>query len=256
MQYCKRLLRVKTSTQNDFIYGELGRTDFYTKRVFMVIKYWLNVLEMGENKYARITYNLMLKDIENNNRVKNWASQVKSILESLGFPNAWLLQGVGNKTVFLSLLRQRLRDTFIQNWQSRLQNSSRAMFYKEFANFEYQTYLDLNKVKFRVALTKLRVSSHRLEIETGRWSRPKVDRQNRKCKVCNAGPVEDEFHFIFECSEYIEFRQSLIKPFYWRRPSMFKMIQLLQTENKKDMQKLAAFIFKSFNARTEKLFNN
>ena len=33
VSFCKQLLEIKTSTQNDFIYGELGRTDYYTKRI-------------------------------------------------------------------------------------------------------------------------------------------------------------------------------------------------------------------------------
>ena len=32
LSFCKKLLRVKKSTQNDFIYGEFGRTTYQTKR--------------------------------------------------------------------------------------------------------------------------------------------------------------------------------------------------------------------------------
>ena len=39
MQFCKKVLGVKKSTQNDFVYGELGRTRYLTKRYFMIIKY-------------------------------------------------------------------------------------------------------------------------------------------------------------------------------------------------------------------------
>ena len=48
-------------------------------------------------------------------------------------------------------------------------------------------------------MTKLRVASHRLEIEVGRWARPdRVPVDERKCRHCNT--LEDEFHFLFECS--------------------------------------------------------
>ena len=58
-------------------------------------------------------------------------------------------------------------------------------------------YLDVITIrKFRTAMTKLRVSSHRLEVETGRLSRP-VSKpfDERKCHICNK--LEDEFHFFF-----------------------------------------------------------
>jgi len=52
-------------------------------------------------------------------------------------------------------------------------------------------------------LTKIRVSSHRLTIETGRWEKPNViPRNERVCKECNT--VEDEYHCVCECSLYVD----------------------------------------------------
>ena len=61
----------------------------------------------------------------------------------------------------------------MQEWHSGLEASTRARFYITFAKFGYQNYLDvINIEKFRTSLSKLRVSSHRLEVESGRWMRP------------------------------------------------------------------------------------
>ena len=49
MQFCKKLLGVKKTTQNDFVYGELGRTNYSTKRYLNIIKYWLKILMAPEN---------------------------------------------------------------------------------------------------------------------------------------------------------------------------------------------------------------
>ena len=71
---------------------------------------------------------------------------------------------------FLSVFKQRLHDNFMQNWHDRLNNSSRANFYKSAAQFQFQTYLEqINVFKYMQALSKLRMSSHRLAIESGRW---------------------------------------------------------------------------------------
>ena len=40
LQFCKKILGVKQSTQNDFVYGELGRIDFQARRYITIIKYW------------------------------------------------------------------------------------------------------------------------------------------------------------------------------------------------------------------------
>lgn len=257
LQFCKRILCVKTSTQNDFVYGELGRTDFYTRRIYIAIKYWLKVIASDQRKYIQVVYKMMLNDLETNYRITNWAQLIKIALTNLGFAYVWIAQGVGNSSLFLKSLKQRLNDTFIQNWESRLQNSSRALFYKELSSFDYKQYLDIVSIKkFRIALTKLRSSSHRLEIETGRWARPKIERQNRKCKICSLDVIEDEFHFVLECPNYTQLRTLLIKPYYRNRPSMLKMTQLMKSENKKEIKGLAEYIYKGFVQRNESMFLN
>ena len=89
---------------------------------------------------------------------------------------------------------------FVQNWQSDLNLSTRALFYTNVARFQLQGYLEAVTVKtFRVALARLRVSSHRLEVETGRWGRTnRKELADRKCNLCNI--LEDEYHTILYLS--------------------------------------------------------
>ena len=137
MQFCKQILGVKKATQNDFVYGELGRTNYITRRYFIIIKFWLKLLIRPENKYIRIVYDMMVNDIEIFSNKVNWASLACHLL-SLGFYEVWLNQGVEHCKRFLSVFSQRLTDTFSQNWRSRLEDSSRANFYKTFAKFQFQ----------------------------------------------------------------------------------------------------------------------
>ena len=134
-------------------------------------------------------------------------------------------QGVGNYEGFMTFLKQRLTDNFIQNWHSRLEESSRAIFYRSIASFQLQPYLQsLNVTKFRNAISKLRMASNRLEIETGRWVRvnERVPVNERKCRLCNV--MEDEYHFVIECNRYNELRKKYIPKYYFQRPSMYKFV--------------------------------
>ena len=70
----------------------------------------------------------MLADIEENDRQINWALFVKRLLSNLGFYEVWLQQNVGDVKVFLSVVKERLQDNFIQNWNAELNESSRAVF--------------------------------------------------------------------------------------------------------------------------------
>ena len=186
VQFCKKVLGMKRSTQNDFVHGELGRTSYLTKRYLIFIKYWFKILLALDNKYIKLVYNLMLQDLEVLPNKVNWASLLHHLLMSLGFNEFWINQGVDNMNFFLSMAKQELTDNFLQGWQERLNNSSRAKFYNAIYKFQFQPYLDnINVLKFSQALNKLRMSSHRLEVEVGKWARPnRIPIDERKCSSC------------------------------------------------------------------------
>ena len=86
---------------------------------------------------------------------------------------AWANQGVGNVNVCISLVKQRVFDMFVQNWNTDINNSTRARCYTLYADFRFQPYLNLIIIeRNRVALSRFRVSAHILEVDTGRWHKP------------------------------------------------------------------------------------
>ena len=72
-------------------------------------------------------------------------------------------------------------------------------------------------------LTSLRhfviIILYNLCIETGLYYG--INRNNRNCIMCDLNVVEDEFHFILQCSKYVQLRRKYIKKYYWSRPSTF-----------------------------------
>ena len=107
-------------------------------------------------------------------------------------------------------------------------------------------------VKFRIELTRFRLSADRLAIETGRWHKPnKIPRNERKCCVCKT--LEDEFHFLLECSIYKNLRQKYINKYFWKYPNILKFTELMVSENEITLQRLAIFVFKAFELRNQKL---
>ena len=155
----------------------------------------------------------MLNDLETQPFKLNWALSVKHLLCKLGFMQACLFQGVGNEQRFVEMFKTMVNVIFMQNWHARLETSTRARFYNTFANFYYQNYLDdINVERFRTSLSKLRLSSHRLVVEVGRWAKPnKIPYESRKCNICDT--LEDEFHFVLECALNVEIRKTYINIF-------------------------------------------
>ena len=128
LQYCKRLLGVKKCTQNDFVYGELGRMPLQNHRFYSIVKFWIKILLSDSKKYIRLVYNMLYQDILDRPNIKNWCSLLRDLLFTLGFQEVWYFQTTGDPKLFLSFIRQRLNDQFLQNWTSRIEISSRAIF--------------------------------------------------------------------------------------------------------------------------------
>ena len=107
---------------------------------------------------------------------------------------------------------------------------------------------------FRFELTGLRVSSHRIAAETGRWHKPQpIPLNERKCILCNT--LEDEFHFVIECPLYKIARSKYIKPYFWKKTNVLKFVELLNNENKNTINNLSMYIFESHRLRTESFYS-
>ena len=249
LQFCKKLLGVKRTTQNDFVYGELGRVNYQTTRLLNIIKYWLKILHSQEDKYITKIYHMLKDDCEMHNYV-NWCYFLKDVLGQLGFYHVWISQTVGDCKHFLMSVKQRLSDQFVQNWNSRINESSRALFYRNISAFEIQPYLKIvNVEKFCKSMSRLRVSSHRLAVETGRWQKPNpIPYGERICNVCST--LDDEFHFVLECVQFRELRIKYIPKFFWERPNMFKFIDLMKSSNENTVKDLSMFVHYAFLEKT------
>ena len=70
-------------------------------------------------------------------------------------------------------------------------------------------------LKYKRLITKFRLSSHCLAIETGRHK--KVPLVQRFCKLCNSGDIEVEYHFMFKCQLYQTEKEHVLKPCCWRK---------------------------------------
>ena len=195
LKFCKRILNVKLTTSNAGVYGELGRYPLYISRYNRIIKYWLKLIKT-DNCILKAIYNVSLFDCLNGK--KNWSYYVKTILYKYGFGYIWEQPYNIDEQLFCAVFKQRLIDNAIQEWNDDLNNNRTMSLYRLVKNeFGYEKYLNLSKYKsYRQHITKIRLSSHKLRIETGRYGRNRIDRNERLCQICNCGDIEDELSFI------------------------------------------------------------
>ena len=107
--------------------------------------------------------------------------------------------------------------------------------------------------KYRKALTRLRVSSHILLIETGRWNKPStIPRNERLCPFCEV--LEDEYHFVLECQLFNNLRKNYVPKFYRVNPSMHKFIELWSSGNSEVIKNMSVYVYKAFECRSSDLY--
>ena len=107
-------------------------------------------------------------------------------------------------------------------------------------------YLDILPSKLRNILTRLRLSSHKLRIESDRYTRNRTPSELRYCILCNVNDVEDEYHFVLVCPAFTELRKKYIEAYYYRNPSAFKFCELLKTDKNNILHKLSKYLCEAF----------
>ena len=73
----------------------------------------------------------------------------------------------------------------------------------------------------------------------------------RYCNCCNAIDIEDLYHFVIVCQHFANLRKIYITKYYYERPSVFKFLDLLQTQDKKQLRNTALYLKLAEKSRLE-----
>ena len=112
-----------------------------------------------------------------------------------------------------------------------------------------------NVPKYRRALSQLRVSSHRLAVETGRYLRPPIPAIERICKYCHLQNIDDDLYFITECDFRAIERDHLYEivkkyfPNFIAKNNRDRFVDILTSPGGDQLRTLRKYIFKGFKTR-------
>ena len=156
-----------------------------------------------------------------------WLANVKSILDNCGHSYIWSNQSVLKLNKLKCSITQVYKDQYIQEWNSKVDESGKCINYKIFkTNIKLEKYLLTLPKTYRILFTRFRLRNHKLPIEIG--AHRNIPRNLRKCKTCNV--LGDEFHYLFVCTKFSPVRSTYIKRFYLKNPSTLKMHKLLNSK--------------------------
>ncbi|XP_053386465.1 uncharacterized protein LOC128550759 [Mercenaria mercenaria] len=244
IKFCKTILGVRQQTPNLAVYGELGRFPLSVICKQRALKYWLKIMQNPNSPMYRI-----FMEQCNNSNDNCWAKSIKRLLDSLGYSDIW--NNFDYNVNYLPMFKQRICDQFIQNWRASVQSMSKLDYYSKFkTEFCFEKYIDvLTNEGLRKELSCFRLSSHKLEIELGRFVG--TVRNERICKMCNLNCIESEYHFLLCCPLYVDIRRKYFGNISW--PTIQKCVNILSSTYKKSMNNTAKYLKDAFERRNETL---
>lgn len=178
---------VKEGTSNEIIYIEIDKTDIIADILKRQYNFFCKFSSLDANDAtAKEMWTTYSNEVDNGN-TKIFIDYYSSLR-----PNT--LQS--NRTERTERLSHSIKSTEIRYI---------SLFQLKYNNILYNSMInDLD----RILISRWRLSSHKLYIETGRHKRPKIVRENRKCIIC--ATLEDENHALFICRAHYIIRLEFI----------------------------------------------
>ena len=169
----KLILQVKPSTPNELVYIELGRCDIMCR-----------IKQRQKRFFERC------KELTDEDAI---LSRIMNLCTHLEFYKYYESLGDNLDKANLEEMKQTINNattTYLTRYRDICGTEHNDCLYGQF----------LREDK-RVIITKWRLSSHNIKIETGRYTTPSTPREDRVCSKCPSS-VEDEHHVVFQCPLY------------------------------------------------------
>ena len=212
-RYCKTVLGLKKTACNFSAKLELGRFSIISFIKKQVMLYFCR-LNMGKiNPLLKEAYE-MNKNLDGEG-IYTWHTFAHNTFEEMGLD---IKDFESSDKPFNEIkfdlkikLKNQINNVYkgkTVNKLSSIDDSSKLSLYSKLkSEIGIEKYLlEEPSFKNRQMITKLRVSDHTLEIETGRYKN--IPRENRNCKLCK-DEIDDEYHFLLNCKLNSNLRNNL-----------------------------------------------
>ena len=240
LRYFKMILKLNTKTPNYVVLGETGKLyirSFIKKRM---LHFWIKIATGKQSRISKIIYNILLK--EHLVEKCKWSANIKLQLEQLGLGYIWLEQDIIDTKLSKSIINLRINDQSKQELYESMQISNKGKLYsalKYKSDWEnIPPFLNKLHLKEAIYILKIRTSNNNFPVELGRHSR--IDYNLRLCPFC-LKDIGDGFHYLLQCVHFNAQRKMYLKKYYYNRPNVEKMSELLNSSSLKELKKLSIF---------------
>lgn len=231
LKFCKYILGVTKNCTHLGVISELGRFPLYINIIVQMFMYW-HRLENNPTKLLNDAY-AENKTIQN----QAWFASIKFFAEKLNF-DLEKCKKMG-KNMFKQKIKKCLKVNFLTLWKSiretqkQSDHSKLSTYFIFKQHFSFETYLTIKDKEKRSTLARFRLSNHRLRIETGRYEKKRdekgklitLPRSERICQFCKLNRVEDEIHFLFNCTKYSKERETFVNNLFTKHIQLSNLSQ-------------------------------
>ena len=237
-RFIRNCLNINKFTAKSIVYGESGVEKIENKIYGRMISFWN---KLKQNQSNKISYKMFqfVKQLHDNDIVKSkWCCKLNDILNKIGKSYLWNAVGVGNHRI-KTLVKQTLKDSFIQNWSSDISNNTLCLNYRIFKRkFCLPHYLTTLDKDLRIPLARYRCGSHHLPVSKERYNGVN---DTHLCPLCT-NDTGDEYHYILVCPAFDSYRRKYLDLNQYDRPNIHKLYQIFNDTNKIRTEKLSKFI--------------
>ena len=214
LSYVKNIFGLNKHTPTLAVLGETGRFPLLLRQQDSQLNYWLRIQQLPPGHPVKETYKALL--IISQDGHNTWSGRTMNLIRATVQKSATSPSNINNDTVIVNASREYRYKKFIDEYFEDLNSVTlypKLRTYKLFKkHYCIEPYiLTLKNKNYQRALFKLRASSHQLGVETGRHARDYVPLERRLCKYCSLSQVDDEYHFMINCSFHTSLREAMFR---------------------------------------------
>ena len=218
LRFYKSILRLKKSTPDIMVYGELGKYPVDINIKWRMLNYWYRLINAcNRNKLSSIIYWFSYRLFTVNKIDSDYLTTIKNTLCELGLSGFWYNQSnlQCSEVWFKEKIKRCLYDQYIHKWFSEIDNKNIYCNYRIFKNrFSFEKYFNILSYKQAISFLRFRTLNNNIPVQTERYVN--IPRADRLCPKCSINEIGDEYHYILICEYFKEHRVKLLPSFYWK----------------------------------------
>jgi hypothetical protein len=211
----KQMLGCSSRMADEAVRGELGWGKMEARREEVKLRFFGRLVRMERCRVVRQVFVMRKEGWKEGDG--GWFGEMNEVLKKYGLEEWWdelKWWKFPRKKEWEKMVGKEIAKGEEEKWKKgRAAKTTLENYARVKTQLVFEDYLDGSN-GYRpgtVLRMKLRGGTNALRVSQGRQSRPKLERHERVCLVCNSGQVEDEAHFVMDCEVLSKARAAMWK---------------------------------------------